>query len=184
MKKNLPHKPNILTPVMEERIINVAYGNASLLDQLMVGYLRSRNPKVEQSLASHQKIIQTSREHWNKIRVSRGFESRLLAITEVEEERQLSGFWDFLHWPKQWIQAGAVFSVLAVGLLIWNDSMQEAKQRELEAATLQVKASLAMISEIMNGTTQTVKQDVIMKHTSKPLQNSILRGTQTIKEHI
>jgi len=84
MKKNLIPKFHLLTPVMEERIINVAYGNASWVDRWMVAYLRKRNPKVERCLETHLRIVADGRQAWESRQVSRGFESRLLAIAEAE----------------------------------------------------------------------------------------------------
>jgi len=186
MKKTFKGSPNIVTPVMEERIIKVAYQDGSWFDKWMVHYVRKENPKVEKLYQAHLAAVRDVRTAGNEIVCPDRLSNRLLEIATSENAPEREPLLSLLkrgYFAFQATTALAAVLILTVAL-VHQFRGPSVDQQELEEATLQAKASLALISEIMNGTRDTVHDEVILMHTAKPIHDSIYKGTETIKRNI
>ena len=186
MKETFKGSPNIVTPVMEERIIKVAYQDGSWFDRWMVHYVRKQNPKVERLYQAHLAAVRDVRLAGNEIMCSDRLSNRLLEIATPEsglDRVPISALLKRGYFAFQATTALAAVLVLTVAL-IHQFRGPSVDQRELEEATQQAKASLALISEIMNGTRDSINDEVILMHTAKPIHDSIFKGTETIKRNI
>ena len=182
MKKTFSSKPHLVTPVMEERITLVAYGEGSFWDRFVVHYNRSRNPKVEALYQAHLETVRQTKQRFSEVVCPDRLEARLLDVCEANSRRfsLLTVMEQFAYTMRA---TGAIAAVVILGLVLWGNSMNH-KQHEIELATLQAKESLALISSIMDGTRKTVHDKVILEQTSLPLRESIYKGTETIKKNL
>jgi len=184
MKGTFKGRPNIVTPVMEERIILVAYQDGSWFDRLIVHHVRKQNPKVEALYQAHLANVRDVRNAGAAVICPDRLTQRLLEIPGSSTER-LPWYADLKRGFYALQATSAIAAMVVLSLVLVNQFRgPSVDQRELEEATLQAKASLALISEIMNGTALTVHDEVIMKQTVKPLRDSILKGTETIKNKL
>ena len=186
MSETFKRSPHIVTPVMEERIIKVAYQDGSWFDKLIVHHVRKENPKVERLYQAHLAAVRDVRIAGSEIVCSDRLGDRLMNIA-VTERSELSEPW-FAGLKRGYfaLQATSALAAMLVltFVLVHQFRGPSIDQRELEEATLQAKASLALISEIMNGTRDTVHDEVILRRTAKPIHESIYKGTETIKRNI
>ena len=171
---------------MEERIMLVAYQDGSWFDRLIVHHVRKENPKVEALYQQHLAAVRDVRLAGAEVYCPDSLTDRLLAISHGESV--LAKRPRFLNLKQtfyafQATTAVAAMLVLSV-MLVHQFRGPSVNERELEEATLQAKASLALISEIMNGTRDTVRDEVILKQTAKPIRDSIFKGTETIKNNL
>ena len=177
-------RPNIVTPVMEERIILVAYQDGSWFDKLIVHHVRKENPKVEKLYQAHLQAVRDVRIVANEVVCPDSITDRLLDIAGTERQR-MPWYADLKrgYHALQATTALAATFVIAF-MLVTQFRGPSAEQREVEEAMIQAKASFALISEIMNGSTKTLHDEVIMNQTVKPLRDSIFKGTETIRNNL
>ena len=182
MKKTFNPKPHLVTPVMEERIILVAYGEGSFWDRFVVHYNRSRNPKVEALYEAHRETAHQTEQRFSEVVCPDHLEARLLDLCEGN-----AGRFSLLTFIEQFTHSlratGAIAAVVVLGLVLWGNSMNR-RQHEIELATLQARESIALIGSIMDGTRRTVHDKVILEQTSQPLRECIYKGTETIKKNL
>lgn len=164
---------------MEERIILVAYDEGSFWDRFVVHFTRRYNPKVEKLYESHLETIFLTHDEFEEVVCPRRVEMNLLDIAENAER---FSFYRFLsHFGYRLGATSAVAAMLVLSVVLWSNTKE---QHELEEATLQARQSLALIGSIMNGTTKSIHEHVILEQTSKPLRESIYKGTETIRKNI
>ena len=184
MKKEFDSRPNIITPVMEERVIKVAYQDGSLLDRLIVHHVRKQNHKVEALFQQHLNCVRETRIAAARIRCPASLSFKLEKVADEFPQSSTLKFRNRNLWMGlQGLSAAALVFVMSF-LIFHSPKESHVNQQELEEATLQAKNSLALISEIMNGTSESVKDKVIMKQTAMPIHESIFKGTETIKNNI
>lgn len=183
MKNTFNRRPFLVTPVMEERIIAVAYDEGGFWDRFVVHFTRKNNPKVQALYESHLQVIAESQEEFSKITCPRNLESRLLAISEeVESETSiLDGFIQLVGGLRA---VGAVAAVFVLSAFVITGVHQRQQQMELAEATLQAKETLALVSSIMNGSTKGLHDEILVAQTARPLRNSIYKGTESIKRNL
>ena len=183
MKNTFKPRPHIITPVMEERIVNVAYGEGSVMDRIVVHFTRRANPKVGALLRAHRETVEHTRLHGAGIRCPEPLEKRLLEIA-APSRKPAAPFARLMDFARSSQAITAVMAVAVAALILWSDREPGPSEMELNEATLQAKASLALISEIMTGTTQEAYQSAMIDETAVPLRQTISKGTQTIKNNL
>jgi hypothetical protein len=182
MNKHRNRKPHLVTPVMEERIILVAYGEGSLIDWLVVHAVRRNNPKVEALLLSHREARRSMRDATAQMHCPDALARRLMEIPATHHTRgakNTTGWW----WHQALLPVGAACTLM-IAAAFWVHYEQQRDQAELEYATLQARQSLAMIGSMLNQAKADAYEHAIIRHTATPLQLSISKGTETIKQRL
>jgi hypothetical protein len=173
--KNAP-KPHLLTPVMEERVILVAYGEGSFLDKIIVHSTRKHNRRVALCYESHVQTITRIRNEMHSIHCPNALEERLL-LFDVNTA-QLPPVWSsILNWSGRIVVPG-IAAVLLVVSILSTQLNQGPTQEEIEAqlAAEQALASFAMIADIMERANQTVAEEGLARRTAQPIQRSLYQG--------
>lgn len=184
MKGTFKGRPYLVTPVMEERILLVAYEDGSWFDRLIVHHVRRQNPRVEALYQAHRNAVRDVRLAAQEICCPGNLSERLESIAGTDE---VSLPWYVgLGQGLRSLQAVSAVAAIAVVSFLMVQHWQEPKitDYELQQATLEAKASLALISEIMNGTRDTLHREVLLEQTARPLRESIYQGTVTIKNNL
>jgi hypothetical protein len=183
MKRIFSRKPHLVTPVMEERIIKVAYNEGSFWDRFVVHFTRRYNPKVQTLYQCHLATVFQTESRFAEVVCPDRLEMNLFEICENGERTfKLRMIWESLTHNLQ--ATGAIAAMLILSVVLWSNMDTYRKQQELEQATLQARESIALISSIMNGTTKTAYNHAIIEQTSRPLRESIYKGTESIKKNL
>ena len=163
---------------LENRIISVAYGEASFWERLKIYKLAKRNPKVDSLLKEHSRIARQA--HSVKIdSCPDEVINNMKQITKIKQNRETSLIYDLYSFLfRRPAISGAILSLFVVALIstiIFKrpEIHQQYSKQEIELADKQVKQSLALISGIFKKTTETVEKDVLTDRVSKPIKESI-----------
>lgn len=184
MKGTFKGRPNIVTPVMEERIILVAYEDGNWFDRMIVHHVRKQNSRVEALYQEHRNAVREVRIAAGSVSCPDSLGARLhdMQASSAEALPWYAGIGRALH-SLQALSAVTAMVVMSF-MVVQNLREPSISDHELRQATLEAKASLALISNIMNGTRDTMHRDVILERTSRPLRESIFKGTETIKNNL
>lgn len=166
---------------MEERIIKVAYGEGSIIDRVIVSFVERKNPRVEKLVRGYRATREVFQSSVEGIRCPDNLTERLVDYPRRFQREPISLLGRI---RKATYTFGAVTAVFLLGVVLLNGYRTELEKREIREATLQAKATFAMISEIMGDTQALVIDDVIGEKTVRPLQESITHGHETLKRKI
>ena len=159
------------------RIISVAYGDASFLEKIKIYSLASKNDEVKRVLNNYKQTAGSV----NNISIEKCPESVLKDVkdqTTLNQNKENSLLFDLYSLlfgrPKY---SAAVLSVVVVALissLFINrpEIHQQYSKQEVELADQQVKQSLALIAGVFNKTKSTVTDDVLTDRVSRPIKQS------------
>lgn len=167
---------------MDEKLVNriicVAYGEASLWERLKIYKLAKQNQKVDSLLKEHSRIAQQA--HCVKIdSCPNEVLNNIKQITQSKQIKERSLFFDLYSFVfSRPAIAGAIFSLFIVAListLLFKrpEIHQQYSKQEIEVADKQVKHSLALISGVFKKTSLTVENDILTDRVSKPIKESI-----------
>ncbi|MFZ1289284.1 MAG: hypothetical protein WAR79_04310 [Melioribacteraceae bacterium] len=161
-----------------DRIIDVAYGNASLLDKIKIYLMSLKDSEIKITLNEYRKTFAATRNLEleecpdsviNKV-------SKLLSSERIDSHSMLSDVYTIIFRRPVISGAFAVVFVLAiVSTFIFKrpEIKQHYTKQEIEIADLQVKQSFALISNVLNKTKNTVEQEVLANRVSKPITKSL-----------
>jgi hypothetical protein len=183
MKDLFKGRPYLLTPVMEERILHVAYGDGNWIDRVIVHHVRKENPRVEALYQQHLSIAAGLRGAGSRVGCPDELAERILKVAESGTADSMSTLWERLLPMLQGVAAVAAVAVFSL-LLLQQPREAGMDSREIDLAALQARESLALISRIMNDSVDTAHQYAILEQTSRPLRESIYKGTETIKNNL
>ena len=162
---------------LENRIISVAYGEASFWERWKIYRLAKKFPKVDSLLKEHLRIAKQAHSLENEVCPDEIIKNiKHITLTEKSEERSLLfDLYSFLF--RRPAISGAIFTLFIVALvstLLFKrpEIHQQYSKQEIELADKQVKHSLALISGIFKKTTETVEKDVLTDRVSKPIKES------------
>lgn len=159
------------------RIICVAYGEASVWEKLKIYKLAKQNPKVDSLLKEHTRIAQQA----HNVKIDACPDEVLNNVKQITKTKQnnetslLFDLYSFLF--RRPAISGAIFTLFIVAListLLFKrpEIHQQYSKQEIEVADKQVKHSLALISGVFKKTTETVEKDVLTDRVSKPIKES------------
>ena len=166
---------------MDEKLVNriicVAYGEASIWERLKIYKLAKQNPKVDSLLKEHSKIALQA--HNVKIDFCPDeVLNNVKQITKAKQNSETSLFFDLYSFLfRRPAISGAIFTVFVVAListLLFKrpEIHQQYSKQEIEVADKQVKHSLALISGVFKKTSLTVEKDILTDRVSKPIKES------------
>lgn len=159
------------------RIISVAYDDATHWEKFRINRLAKKYPEIESILNKHKKIAQQTHfigleECPNDILENI---KRTTSSIKKREQSLIFDLYSFLF-RKPAISAAIVslFLIALVSTFIIKrpEIHEQYSKREIELADQQVKQSLALISGIFRKTSQTVEKDILTDRVSKPIKES------------
>lgn len=169
------------------RIIKVAYGEASIGDNISIHNLAKKDDEVRRVLEEHSKIADQARD----INLEVFPESILRNIKNTisfkpnKERSLLFDIYSFIF--RRPATFAAILSVIILSListLIFNrpEIHQQYTPKEIEVADRQVKHSLALIASVFKKTSATVEKDILTDRVSRPLKESINLVNEYLEE--
>ncbi|MCK5086621.1 MAG: hypothetical protein KAQ90_03825 [Melioribacteraceae bacterium] len=159
-----------------EKIIATAYGNSPLLDRIKIYNLARKYPDVKILLDEYKQtasgVHSISKEEYphsvSKIfRENTGF-----------EQKKKSVFADIyaIIFSKPFVSATAtVILIIAIitSMFINNNMYNGYSLQDIERANRETKQALLIVSNIFNKTEKSLREDIIAKQVSKPIQEGI-----------
>ena len=159
------------------RIIKVAYGEASLGEKLKIQKLAKSNKEVELLLQKHTDIARKT-----KMLETESFPDELLEkvknVTNVADKNEKSLFYDIYSFifmrPAVSAAILSIFILALISTFVFQrpEIHQQYSKQEIELADKQVKQSLALIASVFKKTTSTVEKDILTERVSKPIKES------------
>jgi hypothetical protein len=159
------------------RIISVAYNDATLLEKFRIYRLASKDIKVKSVLDEYKKVAKQT----HKVVLDYcpdELVKDVSKITKIKSDSDKSLFFDLFSFifQKPAISA-AILSVFILALvstfIIQRPEIhQQYTQKEIEVADKQVKQSLAIITGVFKKTSTTVEEDVLTERVSRPIVES------------
>ncbi len=171
MKDKPKRRPDILSPVMEERILAVAYGDASLWDKLIVFQVSRRSVKVQKALDQARETARLTRTRIAEVRCPDTVSTYLERYREPEAPLMFPGNWIRVFTGTVGVMAAATIAVMFnVFVEPADDNLT---QEQIELATLEAKQSLALIQQLMQDVAGDASKQAIVDYTAKPLNETL-----------
>lgn len=160
-----------------EKIISVAYGDASLIDKVFIRRLAKRNSEVKEILESY---IQTASEV-HKLKdeecpneLLSGIKYRTFDV--IKSSNSFTSDLYSIIFRQPFISAATV--IILVGVILLGIFQKESVQyhyttAEIKLADKQAKQALAIVGKVFNQTNITLKEEVLSSHVIKPIQESM-----------
>lgn len=161
-----------------EKIISVAYGNAGFIDKLKIRHLAKKYPEVKETLDDYKKTAEELK--------GLEFEAcpeelikNVETIINIEKKTKRSFAFDlysiFITKP---LYSAAALTVLIIAIIFStaidrNYQEPEYSTQEVLLASEQVEKALAIIGKVFNNARNTIKQDILTKQVSRPLNESV-----------
>jgi hypothetical protein len=159
------------------RIISVAYGDASLWEKIKIHRLANKNPEIKSLLDEYTKVANTAHDlKLEECPVE--ILNEIKEVTSTRENRENSLLYDIYSFVfRRPAISGAILGVFIIALISTfiikrPEIHQQYSKHEIEQADLQVKHSLALIAEVFKKTSLTVEKDVLTNRVSKPIKES------------
>lgn len=159
------------------RIISVAYGDASLFEKYKIYRLANKNSEIRNLLNNYKRTA----KHTHSIKLESVSDEVLKKVkntTNIDENNNKSMLFDFYTF----VFRRPAFTAAIVGIFILAiistfvikrpEIHQQYTQQEIETADKQVKQSLALIAGVFKKTSLTVEKDVLTDRVSLPLMES------------
>lgn len=161
-----------------DKIIHVAYGDASIFDKIAVYWNVLRNDAAKNLLAEYKRtatsIHTISREEIPDYIIE---SARGLTKTTNNSENLLSKFY-FTFYSKPVLSASIItiiiLGVVSILLLKQPQRSHQYSNTEIELAQKQLGESLAIVNKVFQNTEKTLDAEVISKHVSKPLSKGLI----------
>jgi hypothetical protein len=160
------------------RIISVAYGDATFLENVKIARLARRDQEVKSVLEEYRKVANKTHglnleDCPNEVIKS----VKLLSNSNSKKDTSLLfDLYSFLF--RRPAVSAAIFSVFVLALISTfiikrPEIHQQYSQREIIQADVEVKHSLALIAEVFKKTSLTVEKDILTDRVSKPIKESL-----------
>ncbi|MCB0752401.1 MAG: hypothetical protein KDC52_13090 [Ignavibacteriae bacterium] len=159
------------------KIISVAYGDASLKDKISIYFLAKKDGEVKNLLNEYKHSANTTH--------NLGFEECPDNIIEkvtnsinsktVQSKSMLTDIYSIIF--RRPVFSGAVLGVIMMAVIstfIFNrpEIKQQYTKQQIELADEQVKQSFALVASVLNKTKNTVEKEVLTDRVSRPIKQS------------
>jgi hypothetical protein len=167
------------------KIICVAYGDASLLDKLKIYWMAGRNAEVKSLLDEYKAAAQSVHElKLSEFDPAAGSAAEEVLKMKLGRRSVLSDLYSVIHSKPVFASIVSLVLVGSVILsLIVNRPVQyNYSQDEIMAAEKDAEKALQIIGNVFNQTSLSLKNDVLNERVSKPINeglgifNNILKG--------
>ena len=159
------------------RIISVAYNDASFFEKQRIYKLAENDPNVKKLLEQHRRIADQS----HRIKIDDCPDYIVENIKQKNTTKSATGnslFFDIYSFVFRRPAVSA--SILSLFVLALISSLiikrpeihQQYSKQEIELADQQVKHSLALIAGVFKKTSNTVENDILTERVSRPIKES------------
>jgi hypothetical protein len=161
------------------RIISVAYNDASLLEKVRIYKLAEKNKKVKAVLTEYKKAAKITHSFDLDYCPDEIIDS-VTSGSNINQPKEKSLFFDLYSFIfRQPAVSAAILSVIILALVSTfvfqrPEIHNQYTKGEIETADKQVKHSLALIAGVFKKTTTTVEKDVLTERVSKPIWESLI----------
>jgi hypothetical protein len=159
------------------RIIAVAYNDATLWEKFKVYKLAIQDPEVKIILHEYRKVADQT-HNVDMEYCSDEIVENVKNITRVKPGKDNSLLFDLYSFVfRRPAVSTAIFSVIIIALVSTfiikrPEIHQQYSKQEIELADQQIKHSLALIAGVFKRTTLTIEDDVLTNRVSKPIKES------------
>lgn len=160
------------------RIISVAYKDATFLEKIKIYKLANKNPEVKATLNEYKTVaVQTHKIDLDLCPDEVVQNSKKISkMKPIKENSLIFDIYSFIFG-----KPAVSFAILSLFVLALASTFiftrieihQQYSKQEIELADKQVKHSLALIGEVFKKTTKTVEEDVLAYRVSKPIKESL-----------
>ncbi len=160
-----------------EKIISVAYGDATWIEKIKIHRLAKENSEVKELLENYERTASevhklTEEDCPDELLIK----IRSKTLNVVKKSNTFTADFFSIIFRRPVISAAATI-VLVVFILLeifHNESMQYQYSRaEVELADKQARQALAIVGRIFNQTNVTLKEEVLNSRVAKPIQESM-----------
>ena len=163
-----------------DKIVSVAYGDAGILDKLIVYRDAKKNPQVKKLLDEYKATAVEVKDI-----ASKKCPDKLIENTEAQIRKEKTPVKYSIVFQKPVYSSAALAIIIAIAaLLIFRQPNQGQKYSKAEVLTaeMQVKQSLGLVGKIFKKTQNTISYDVLDKQVAPPIKkgmnvvNNLLNG--------
>jgi hypothetical protein len=158
-----------------DKIITAAYGRAGLPDRIAVWVERKRNPEAERIFREYRKTAEALKK-MPKPECPDSILEKALIIPASHGRIKKRISTTALYYRRLAFGALTIVAVITV-LLFYNKKEPvrepEYSRTEVEQAEQQAKAALAIVGQVLNNSNSILKNEIIYKQVSKPINNGI-----------
>lgn len=171
---------------MKRRIISVAYGDAGLIDRLILFLGSLGNPEIKTELKMYRETAKTVRslgEDSCPDEVLNRIKGRSIPV-RVKDQAFLSDLAAIIiNKPLASALTTIIFITVVAAAIIFNRPVEKTfTQQEIAAADKQARYALQLIGSIMSQTEQTLKKEILSDRVASPIRQGIDIVNSLIKE--
>ena len=175
MQKDNSNK--IEEPVLN-KIIAVAYGDASLMDRMII-YNLARKDALVKKLLNEYKVTASSVHKIQEIELPTNISDGVRSRISGESNHNKIGSFIYSGLFARPILSSAIALILVTGIagiFLLNKPATEYKysKSELELAQQQLEQSIAIVGKVFQQAEKKLEVEVISKHVSKPLNTGLI----------
>ncbi len=165
-------KSSNISEELLDRIVSVAYGNASFLEKRRIEKLASENEKVHELLNEYRSTANTvhsipKEEYEGKLKLQTISESNSSIFDDVY----------LILIAKPLVSAAAtILLIFAITFSLFNNrelTYEGYSLAEVQKANLESKQALLFVSKIFSKTTQQLTDDILINEVSKPIKEGM-----------
>ncbi|MFO7444880.1 MAG: hypothetical protein R6W90_00870 [Ignavibacteriaceae bacterium] len=164
-------EPNNITSI-RDKIISAAYGDAGLKDRLTVWLLIRKNPEYKKLYIEYRKTALSVHKIQMEECPREIVDNTLDLINDELEKAGGSTVTSLFGRPV--FSAAVAAIILAAVIVTFNliDRQAEVQysKQEILSAEEQVKSSLAIVSKLLNQTSQKLEEEILPKNVGKPIR--------------
>lgn len=158
------------------KIIDAAYGSAGLIDRLMVWYYTKKSTEANELFQKYKRTACGVKSLKQDECPDDILNSALLEASRLGKRKHKFNFAD-IFLSKGFAFGSVVMIVSAITLSVYyqrNKSADEVYSREqIELAEKQTREALAIVGKVLNNSKTILKDEVLYKQVSKPINVSI-----------
>lgn len=160
------------------KIISVAYNEASILEKIKIYSLAKKDDEVKRVLEQYKRVANQT----NNLEIENCPDEILEKVKEktnykpAEQSSLSDDLCSFVFSKPKFVMGFAVMFLLTLAsTFIFNrkDIHQRYTQKEIQIADKEVRESLRIVANILKQTSNTVEKDVLTDRVSTPIQESI-----------
>lgn len=158
------------------KIINAAYGSAGITDRLVVWLNVKKNSEAEKIFNEYKKTASAVKT-LKQAQCPEAIVNKALAEAELSKKRKHSINLSRVFFTKGFAFGSIVALVIAVTTALYLNKKENTEEvyteEQIELAEKQTKEALALVGKVLNNSKTILKNEVLYKQVSKPINVSI-----------
>jgi len=173
-----------INPKLIDKIINVAYGDASIIERIIISWKATRNDEVRRILEEYKvtaKFVHNINKEKLPEYVVRSVRRRI--EFENESENLISKiYFTFFYKPIFSAAVVGIFVLAIISMFLFRQPAETPKysKAEIEIAQQQLEDSFTIVSRVFNKAEQKLDKEIINDRVSKQLN----KGLNLINEYL